>query len=160
MGYHENKDIRKIYDECFALISEKYTVPKPMVYVYRSNSGRYGACHNNGSRIDINNWWYDKKGRDEVRKTILHELCHHINNRLFKRGKHYPGHNVQFFRLCREFGLTADDYYCKSRELCTAYDLDYDKEHSKYDIPLEEEKSNETMDRSPSTGSMSASLTR
>ena len=111
MGRKENDEIRKMFDEVYEMINLKYPHEKPKLKIYRSKSGCGGFCFSKSKEIKINNFHYPK---GTVRKTIIHEFCHLINDLFFYRGKLKAGHNTQFWRLAKEFGLGEKDYFMKT----------------------------------------------
>lgn len=101
----ETKQIKKIYNKIFDKIKLIYNIEKPILKIVHYKSGTFGSYNFRTNKLMINST------HDKFEKTIMHELCHTINEKLFNpTGKRKMGHNVKFWELCYLFGLTEKDY--------------------------------------------------
>jgi hypothetical protein len=99
-----------VFNDVYTYINAKYHLPKPYLKLYYIRSGIMGSYTHTGfayskySPVLKINMYY---GLDKARKTMIHELCHVI---MQYRHMKKVGHTKEFWTLCKEFGLTPDDY--------------------------------------------------
>jgi len=105
----ETKIIRKRYAKVVGMIYSKYPQFKPpTLRVTHHKNANYGFCNWHKREIAINT----NHPKETFESTIIHEICHQLDFDIKNQTgqKRHGSHNVEFWLLCYEFGLTEKDY--------------------------------------------------